>query len=387
MDIDKQHSIDTFFHDSLYDLEMEVPAGIFGKIEQHMEEKKRKRVLGYFYSIAASIAILIALGTGYFVGMKHASTNLATNTAAPTKTEPKEIESTAATINTTIQNKLIAKNTESQLFTKNDLETNTDYINSRQMSNKEVVINHTVSSEKNATSTSVNKFNNKKLAYYTFSTKSVVIKNNLIKENDAFAQQQIEDAVSKEFTAAKWQKNLKIEEHSPIAHSSNYTYVPPIGSSLAYVPNNTLNRVAADNPALSNFINSDYKNTASLAIETSSASVNSYKPAQYKEQAVKVSYTEIPVTGRYTIVNKGLTLSLSGGVSALVPNFSSVYNFSSVNNRNSQNQNYNGIFGVSMQLPLLKNLNFNMEPSMHYPLGSNGNNSTFRIYSGVKYSF
>ncbi len=110
-------------------------------------------------------------------------------------------------------------------------------------------------------------------------------------------------------------------------------------------------------------------------------------------------YYEIPFAINYTIIDRKLSVNMTGGVSANIMYKNKTY----VNNNNSQyelnaesedlkNMNYSGILGLGFEYPLVTKLNFSLQPTLRYSLNSiNNTNSvypySFGIYTGLRYNF
>lgn len=65
--LENQKKIDDLFNDFLHDYEEEVPSFVWNNLKTELKAKKRTHVLYYFKATAASIALLITFGLGYFV--------------------------------------------------------------------------------------------------------------------------------------------------------------------------------------------------------------------------------------------------------------------------------------------------------------------------------
>ena len=400
MNKERVNDIDVFFRDNLYDFEMEVPAGIFGRIEQQVVEKRRRRLTGYFYITAASVAMLIALGTGYFAGIKSTDIESYTNVVSSesTKTKTLKIEEnnvikkeSKATYTYEAKTSKIAKVNKSQLVSISVATSKNVAI----IQNKEEKAVNNISTSKLQTTSNTSFRSSKMFSCNSFTIKHVAtIKSKQPEGNAAFAQQQLEKSITSEFKLATWQKKLKIESGSPISHSNQMAYMAPVGTSYANVPSNdvyssTLRSAGAN--LGSYFLTAD-KSSASLSAGSPSNNFTSTTttPSHVEQTNVKVSYLEVPVTGHYQLVKQTVTVSVSGGVSTMVP-YSINSNMGILGNGNAGNsnsRNYRGIIGLSLQLPVYHNLNFSMEPVLHYPISMGGSDAgTFRFYSGLKYSF
>ncbi|MEN8121386.1 MAG: outer membrane beta-barrel protein [Bacteroidota bacterium] len=65
--LENQKKIDNLFNDFLHDYEEEVPSFVWNNLKKELKTKKRQHVLYYIKAVAASIALLITFGLGYFV--------------------------------------------------------------------------------------------------------------------------------------------------------------------------------------------------------------------------------------------------------------------------------------------------------------------------------
>ncbi|RLD81518.1 MAG: hypothetical protein DRJ07_09190 [Bacteroidetes bacterium] len=65
--LENQNKIDDLFNDFLHDYEEEVPSFVWNNLESELKAKNRLHVLYYVKAVAASVAMLITFGLGYFV--------------------------------------------------------------------------------------------------------------------------------------------------------------------------------------------------------------------------------------------------------------------------------------------------------------------------------
>jgi hypothetical protein len=110
-------------------------------------------------------------------------------------------------------------------------------------------------------------------------------------------------------------------------------------------------------------------------------------------------YYEIPIVVSYAVIDRKLTMSLSGGLSTNIMYGNNVY-FENDNtryeldakNEDLKSMSYSGIFGIGVEYPIIKNLNINLQPTLRYSLTPINNSGTvypysFGIYTGLKYDF
>ena len=65
--LENQNKIDDLFNDFLHDYEEEVPSFVWNNLKSELKAKNRLHVLYYVKAVAASVAMLITFGLGYFV--------------------------------------------------------------------------------------------------------------------------------------------------------------------------------------------------------------------------------------------------------------------------------------------------------------------------------
>jgi len=110
-------------------------------------------------------------------------------------------------------------------------------------------------------------------------------------------------------------------------------------------------------------------------------------------------YYEVPVIVNYTVIDRKLSMSVSGGLSANILYGNNVY-VQNDNNRyeldaesdDLENMNYSGILGIGLEYPIVSKLNFNFQPTLRYSLSPiNGSGSvypySFGLYTGIQYNF
>lgn len=74
--------IDRIFKDGLQDHSPKVPAYIWDHIEQNLDHRKNRNRRTFIYSIAASVAILIAFGTGFLITERQSNNTIEKNSIA-----------------------------------------------------------------------------------------------------------------------------------------------------------------------------------------------------------------------------------------------------------------------------------------------------------------
>jgi len=110
-------------------------------------------------------------------------------------------------------------------------------------------------------------------------------------------------------------------------------------------------------------------------------------------------YYEIPLVVSYAVIDRKLIMNLSGGLSTNIMYNNSVYfeDNSTKYELNAETENlnnisYSGILGIGVEYPIIKKLNFNLQPTLRYSLTPINNSGSvypysFGIYTGLKYNF
>lgn len=110
-------------------------------------------------------------------------------------------------------------------------------------------------------------------------------------------------------------------------------------------------------------------------------------------------YYEVPLVVNYKLIDRKIGLKVGGGVSANFLSKNSNYVEEEGNRynidakmENTNNTTYSGIFGIGFEYPIVKALDFNLQPTFRYNLNpiSNAGNVypySFGIFTGLKYSF
>jgi hypothetical protein len=110
-------------------------------------------------------------------------------------------------------------------------------------------------------------------------------------------------------------------------------------------------------------------------------------------------FYEVPFVLNYIVVDRKLSMSVSGGLSAnvLYDNAAYVENDGDRYELDAQSEdlnkmNYSSIFGFGLEYPIINRLKFNFQPTLRYSLSSiNVSGSvypySFGIYSGLRYNF
>lgn len=143
-----------------------------------------------------------------------------------------------------------------------------------------------------------------------------------------------------------------------------------------------------------------------VAISNAAIRLNSndlaYSPTQVEAITVQqeLEYLEIPFLLRYNLLNKSVGLSVSGGMSTNFLIGNNAYRLeNSSKNRIGETQDineisYSAIFGFGFRAPILKSLDFNLEPRIKYFMNSvtDSPESSYKpysigIYTGVSYHF
>jgi len=110
-------------------------------------------------------------------------------------------------------------------------------------------------------------------------------------------------------------------------------------------------------------------------------------------------YLEIPVLINYKIIDKKMSMSISGGLSTNFMYNSATYiksnnTYQNIDSKynNLKNINYSGVVGIELEYPIITRLNFNLQPTLRYSLNSITNTQkvypySFGFYTGLRYNF
>jgi hypothetical protein len=134
MALEEKENIDNFFRDRLYNYEAPAPMDVWKRIDGQMEQKRAKTRWIMIGSMAASIAILISLSIGYYIGINHHQSEINNEavTAPNILNSPIKRISNVDAINNSADNKL----------NKNVLKNNSSIINKGNSINKNKVYNY-----------------------------------------------------------------------------------------------------------------------------------------------------------------------------------------------------------------------------------------------------
>jgi hypothetical protein len=111
------------------------------------------------------------------------------------------------------------------------------------------------------------------------------------------------------------------------------------------------------------------------------------------------SFYEIPMMVRYLLIDRKLSMNVSGGISANILQGNKTYLVDNNERQNLdaetesvKNMSYNGLLGFGFEYPLVNRLNLNLQPTFRYALSPMNDAGTvhpysFGIYTGIKYSF
>jgi hypothetical protein len=421
---DNKHIIDEYFKDNLYDFEVPAPQGIFKKIEKEVAEKQRRRYISYFQAIAASVLVILALSIGYFWGKKNVEQSFAvasqTENTVIEKNEIVHLErNTKKAHKPTIQKEVQIDNT--LYSTDNQKEVKTESIQLCSIQPKQIQLNI------------LNEFDLAKKANaqaLQIEAKSLVV-NSIEKKTIDLAElktNQLAHSVYKEDVNERILIAYSVSSKSLI-EGENWKIVGDVfNSSNNYISKtNTLsNNYATSNTlAINNSKGLNWSNTESSSgnyatlIEAknqnttdndqaylSAGSVENItntttqKAVNYRQNATIIrtvikpkerssQYVEFPVIAKYSIVNKGVNISINSGMSASIPVIDgySTNRENTIINNNS-NAYCNGIIGFSVELPMSQHLNFRIDPLWRYPISANAQDTKpFHIQTGFAVRF
>ncbi len=163
--------------------------------------------------------------------------------------------------------------------------------------------------------------------------------------------------------------------------------------------NNSMGNISLESTAQQELVKDVAISNAAIRLNSNDLA---YSPTQVEAITVQqeLEYLEIPFLLRYNLLNKSVGLSVSGGMSTNFLIGNNAYRLeNSSKNRIGETQDineisYSAIFGFGFRAPILKSLDFNLEPRIKYFMNSvtDSPESSYKpysigIYTGVSYHF
>ncbi|OFX25997.1 MAG: hypothetical protein A2041_08485 [Bacteroidetes bacterium GWA2_31_9b] len=118
------------------------------------------------------------------------------------------------------------------------------------------------------------------------------------------------------------------------------------------------------------------------------------------EISQNIEYLEIPLYLNYKFIDRKIDLNITGGIGANMLISNNVYLIHGNSKENIgetdgvNTMNYSGTFALGIELPILRNLTFNLQPAVKYYINAINPDSdieshpySFAVYSGFNYSF
>ncbi len=394
MDIDRNHTIDKYFRENLFSAEIPVPDGIFQKVEERLSEKKRRKFLAYIYTTAASIAVFLALGTGYFLGIRNLENVLPHNEQMSVKTEPHTLPLSKIVHHSGKNSELsksysisISKPLERAQTIKENPPVNKNNKLSADETRKDLDLSH-------------NSFSFRSLKPFWIKAKPSIVKSPLKQGNTEFAQKSINKSIDGEQLAMVHEKAWRVTPDMHIPHFENtMVQVTERIAIKTRTKSQTLAKDLYGGKAPNNYVvnappsysltadMSSVGNLSSGSSTSSSKSAVSYMTRTVTKNLPEVRFVELPVIGSYHFSMKKLKLGIAGGFTANLPVVSSKISQSGNSSSLNKTLYYNGVMGTSIEIPLFNKLNFHIEPLFSYPINNGGQQGSFRIFTGFQYSF
>jgi len=113
-----------------------------------------------------------------------------------------------------------------------------------------------------------------------------------------------------------------------------------------------------------------------------------------------LEYLEVPLYINYKLIDRKIDLNITGGVGANMLISNNVYLIQGNSKENIgktdgiNTMNYSGTFALGIELPILRNLTFNLQPAVKYYINAINPDSdieshpySFAVFSGFNYSF
>lgn len=403
---DKQH-IDDLFSDILHDYQEKVPVYSWKNIQESLKVEQKKRNIAYIKSIAALLALLLTFGLGY----------LTSDYKIKSKNRTSYIKLIDRS-NQLIFNPLFAVkkgtiNTVAKLSHTKQPENNINEIVA-------VVLPYDKYKEKEEIETNITKniADTKENVSSQDKPNQLLTSRLLWKEESRYDNGSL--LKSKQSLASHWSigakfspiyrvkvntdpvninnlSQLKVNNHSTTEVLSSYSggvnvsyrlsKRVSIESGLFYSASKQLSKVFSKSEYASSTNHSLDGKLQQTAAKTSIP--DSYSSTVYTQN---IDYLELPFLIKYRIIDRRFGLDFAGGMSTnfLVRNaISSDYEqHASLNNVNTTL--YNANISLGMNYRLLKNIRFNIEPTLRYSINPNSFLSkypySFAIFAGVIYN-
>lgn len=440
--LEEPNHIDELFNDFLHDYEENVPNFIWNNVKDELIARKKLRILQRLRTIAASVALLVSFGLGYYIStpgtlnrfkeiadtgyklqIKDKSTNLGDSlelkeedTVVKEKQEEKQIlkeNKISSTKNFNTNHLPITNYKKFRIFDSSYLFRKYNYIisqfkankkehkeslltESRQKSNQ-LLTDTLLLRKENLRSEGFPSLNesNKKLTAWSFGTKFSPVFS--VEEGSATQTEQTQGVKS----GIDQGPDLKPDEKAITAFSGginvNYQLNDRISleSGLFYLnkKQSADNLIASRNNETGNgdyIVHAPGQSIDLQNIGEANIIKQSYSTSYYNLNAsfiANAEYIELPLTIRYKLVNQKLGVDVLSGVSTnfLIGNNS--YILSGDNKLWSDNSDLNSILygasvGLGINYKFYQNLSFNVEPTFKYSFLPE--NSIFRKYP---YSF
>ena len=397
-------NIGKLFHEVLDDFDENLPNRVWDNVSHELnKDKKRKRTLIYL-SIAASVALIIAYSSGYFMALNNSKkhqqfsdtkTNKELKTSQlvnqeDTKTNLKKDDTTK--INTVLNNisKILKINNLPPLIPQTTISLDLQQNKNDQHKDSSNVSADSIS---NNTQIFLAKNNTNSLINDTVNTKKTVI--NLYKDFNKEPDNQA-DIINKNQNTIK--NNLPIENKKEQEKSSGKWSLAEQFSPVGYFGNNQKSDFAdatAYSYGANNQQGNEPVNNKKLLIVY--ATGMSFKYQMGPKWGIKsgIYYAtgelntgqqhkqiEVPVMADYALINKKFKWEINGG---FVANF--------LFSTGEKSTNYSGLLGTTLGYNISSRISVNIEPTLKYNFSYPYNYIfhyypySFAVYSGLSYNF
>jgi len=430
---EQKNIIDEYFRDRLFDHEMPAPPEMWKKIDNQLRQNKTRVYWIIAASIAASGAILISIGIGYYLGFNH-KMNVSKNFNMTVNSNPKIInKKTNINLSSSGKNNVSSAgiNTNKVYQKQNFIsDRNPEKINSL---NNGLIFKKLVASNEKAGKKVINKNGQQILILSPLKPIEIVLLNNISRPNLKISEKNIDALLGIEGTndveleIINKPKNSwaiggnvaplfsNIENNKSVFSSEYYniTEKPVFAlagglnvnyetgrwqfeSGIVYsesgqktdfeLLNSSLNKPGTDQLVNTfDYIKGNVKinlnRPGNVLSYGSVSSGNSILNMPFSTIEQQYRYVEIPFIAHYKILNKKTILSLSGGISANIlvgnqaylENKSNSYSMGSV--EGTETFNYAGILGLAYEVPLINRLSLKLEPRFRYNINSMNKNN------------
>lgn len=363
-------NIGKLFRDVIEGFEEDLPNRVWDNVNSELKKEKKRKKIIFYLSIAASIAVIIAFSSGYFIALNNSKYS---NSIINKELNKKSLVNT-------VDSKTNLKNNNTLSFQQNNKDLKQDTNN---------VINNSITQNEQDL-IAINNFNN--LTADTVNTKRPII--DIIKDfkkdvnNQADILNANQNIANNNISVEKIQEPGKAigkwslaGQFSPVCYlgnsqKANFGDQAIYGYSAINQSNNETINDKNISVVYATGINLKYQFNKKWGVKSGVfyATGELYSGQQHKQ-------IEVPVMANYTLINKKIIWGINGGFGTNILFF-----------QGEKNINYSGLFGTTIGYNISRKISINIEPTIKYNFSYPNNYIfhyypySFAIYTGLSYN-